>query len=262
MFYFKRKNNFRNPKIYYSTPKKEHDVNISPFFIKIVLLIIITGVIIWFFFFSSFFKIKNIEISGTLNPEVKNAIEKFYGKNILIIRSGKIEEDLTKMQTSIKSIQVSRGIPDTLKVQVYVRDPQIAWQTQGKTYYIDDSGIVFDLTQNESVANSINSIPLVEDTQNIAIKTGTKLVTSDFVEFTKELAKKLKDDNDITVNKLKVSETTFQLEIETDQNFKIIVSTTESLDNQMAALNRVLDEKKQDIKEYVDLRIIGRVYYK
>lgn len=258
---YRRSNFYKNPKIYTVTSKNDQEIKISPKFIKIGIILIIVILLGWFLFFSNYFKIKTIEISGTLNPEVKNSIDGFYGKNILTFRPGKIETDLAERQSSIQGLEIRRGLPNILKVQVNVRTPIIGWKTQDKIYYIDQDGIIFELTDTSSVKN-IETISIVEDTKNIPIVQGTPIVTEEFVDFIKDFISRLDEEQKIKLKSIKIVETTFQIESETDQGFRIILSTTGSLDNQMKALQKVLETKRQDIKEYVDLRIEGRVYYK
>jgi len=211
---------------------------------------------------SSYLKIKNIEITGSINTEIKNKIDEFYGKNVLLFRPGKIKEDLMKEQSSIEDVEIIRGIPDTLKVQISVRTPAISWKSQNKVYFIDSDGYIFELQSQDEYLQGDKKLPQIEDTKNIPIELGTKAATPDFIEFILEVNQKLPSDFNIKVNNIKVAETTFQIEIETDQGFRIIMNTMGNLENQIKALKKVLDEKRQDIKEYVDLRIEGRVYYK
>lgn len=257
-----KKNAYRNPKIYNVTPRRESNFEISPKLIKLVVLLILVGLLIWFLFYSSVFKIKTVDVNGTLNPEVKTEIDNFYGRNILSFRVGKIQNDLAKKQTSIKTLEINRGLPDTLKVQVNVRIPAIGWKTQDKNYYIDDEGVVFELAQGQTIDQNGEKIIVIEDTKNFAINPGEQLVTPAFVNFVKTMIKNVKDNQNIQVTVARIIETTFQIEADTDQGFKIILSTDGNLDNQLKALTAVIKDKRQDIHEYVDLRIEGRVYYK
>lgn len=257
-----KREQYRSPKIYSLTPKQEKESGFSPKLIWWIVLFILIGFLVWFFFFSSYFKIKNIEIDGSLNPEVKSAIDQFYNKNILTFQPGKIEEDLIKKQTSIKSIEIRRGLPDTLKIKVNVREPVIGWKSQEKTYLVDENGIVFELGEGEVVTEEGKEIPVIEDSQNIAVEPGSQIVTADFVDFVKNFVEQLKEEQEIKVTALKIVETTFQIEADTDQGWKIIVNTIASLTNQLKALAKVLETKREEVHEYIDLRIEGRVYYK
>jgi cell division septal protein FtsQ len=260
--YYKNKNYYRNPKIYSFTPKREKQINISGTLIKVIVFLVLIGIVIWLLFFSPFLKIKNIEIDGTLNPEVKAEIDQFYGKNIFLFRPAKVQEELSQKQTSVKNIEIYRGLPDTLKVKVYVREPVLGWKSGDKNYFIDNNGVIFELHDSEMSVLGDKKISIIEDTKNIPVVPGNVEVSTDFVKFVTDFSEKLKNDFNIQIKSIKISETTLQIEVETDQGFRIILATDGNLDNQLRALKKVIDEKKSDIHEYADLRIEGRVYYK
>jgi len=262
MFENRKRHFYQNHKLISTTPSNKPVFEVTPNMIKFILFIVFIGAIVWFVLLSDYFKIKNIEINGSLNPEVKAEIDKFIGKNIFIFQPGKIKDDLSKKQSSIESMEIFRGIPDTIKVQVNVREPAIGWKSHDDIYFVDLGGIIFELKDNEKYVSGDKKIPFIEDTKNIEVVEGAPIVTGEFVQFVLKLTNSLKKDFNIEVKSLKVAETTFQIEIETDQNFKIIIGSSINLDNQMKALKRVLEEKREEIKEYVDLRIEGRVYYK
>lgn len=261
MFY-KNRNNYRNPKIYSFTPKRETGINIPKSIIRVVIFLLLTGFFVWLIFFSPILKIKIIEIDGTLNQEVKAEIDKFYGKNIFLFRPGKIQDELAHKQTSVNNIEIYRGLPNTLKIKVNVRKPVIGWKTGNKNYFIDANGIIFELYDSEMSIIGDKKIPIVEDTKNISVIPGKVAVTANFVKFISDFTERTKKDFNIQIKSIKISETTLQIEAETDQGFRIILATDGNLDNQLKALKKVLDEKRADIHEYADLRIEGRVYYK
>jgi len=254
---YPKRETYRNPKIYNFSPKNDKNIEISPKMIWGIVLLIIIVAIIWFFFYSNYFKIKNIETNGTYNNEVKTLIDQFYEKNILLFRPGKIESDMIAKQSSIKNIEIKRGVPDTLKIDINVRTPVIIWKTGEKKYYLDDEGIVFELDSFDEA-----SLNIVEDSQNIDVTPGTKIVTKNFIDFVNNISEKIKKDFEINIKSIKITETTFQIEIEKEDGIRIIFNTLGNPNNQIEALKKILEAKKDDIHEYIDLRIEGRVYYK
>jgi len=261
MSWLKRKQ-FRNPKIYSVTPRNGHDFNVSPISLKVFFVLIIISAVIWFIFFSSFFKIKNIDIQGSLNEEVKTEINKYYGQNILTFVLGNKDIELAKRQSSIETLEIKRGLPDTLKVKVNVRIPVLGWKTQDKIYLIDKNGVIFQLSDGNTNGADNKPVSVVEDTKNIVVIDGVKIVTPEFVTFVSTFVANVKTEQNIQITSMTISDTTFQVEAQTDQGFKIIFSTIDSLDNQIKALAKALETKRGDIHEYADLRIVGRVYYK
>jgi len=256
-----KENHFRQPKIYATTPR-EKKYYLSRRFVLIVVLCIISVLLIWFLFFSSYFKIKKIIISGSLNPEVEAEINRFQGKNILLFRTAKVEKNLAQKQTSIASLEIYKGIPDILKVKVNVRIPKIAWQSGDKTYLIDKKGVVFELGQGTAVTERGEPIPTIVDTKEVSLELGRQIVTEYFVKFILDLTKDFSAKIGANIQAIKIGETTFQIEVETDQGWRVYLDTTRDLNNQLTALRKILDQYRDQIHEYVDLRVEGRAYYK
>lgn len=249
---------FRQPKIYARTSQdKITQINKG----LVWLIIIITGLAAlgWWLFYSNFFRIKNIEISGTLNEEVKQEIEKFRGKNILLFSITQLDKKLFTSQSSIEELNIIKGIPNTIKVEVLVRRPQIRWKTQDKIYFIDEQGIAFNL---EGPNEELDKLVLVEDSRNLKIELGKKVLARDFVEFVKELPTKISESTQKEIENIKINETTLHLEIQLRNSFRILFDTTGNLDEQIYLLKKIKEAHESDIKEYVDLRVEGKAYYK
>lgn len=256
-----RRDYFRQPKIYATTPREKeyHKLRVSLFLGFSVLLFLF---VVWFFFFSSYFKIKKIIISGSLNPEVYEEINRFQGRNILFFRVGKVSKELAQKQTSIASLEIYKGLPDTIKVKVNVRIPKIAWSSQGKTFLIDENGIAFELGGGRASTEEGEQIPTVIDSKDAPIEPGNQVVTPDFVLFILDLSNNFEGKIGPKITELKISETTFQIEVVTDQGWRVYFDTTRDLNNQLIALKKILDQYRDQIQEYVDLRVEGKVYYK
>jgi len=254
----RRQFDFRNPKIYRTT-KKETNVSFNPKYIWLFLILILIGLAVWWFFYSQTFLIKNIEITGTVNDSIKAEIDKFYNKNIFLFVIGQSDMELAKKQTSIERLNIIKGIPDTLKIEVLVRKPDIRWKTKDKIYFIDENGIIFNLeTQNEDD----NKLPCVVDGRNLEIKLGSKAVTSDFVDFIKKLAEKLPEESKKEIAEMRIEETTLHLTVKFKDSYQIFFDTLGSFDDQLYLLKKTIEKHNGEIKEYIDLRVDGKAYYK
>lgn len=249
---------FKQPKIYASTPKIKETFNKKIIF-YIVFVLVIIGLIVWFFVFSPYFKIKKIVINGQLNSDVKTEIDKFYNQNILFFGVKKIESELAARQSSIKSLDIYKGIPDILKVKVNVRNPIITWKTQDKTYYIDESGIIFELNQN---TDDLGNLPIIVDTKNAQVDLGKQTLSKEFINFILDTNKYFNTNTGASIKEFRINETTFQVEVVTDQGWRVYFDTTRSISNQLGALKKILAQYKDQIHEYVDLRVEGKAYYK
>lgn len=262
MDYTQNRNDFKKRRIYSTTPSNQEGFYLSPKVIWLIIILMAIVGLLWFLFNSNYFKIRNINIEGSLNPDVAAEIESLRGKNIFTLVLGNTEEKLTKKQSSIASIEIHRGIPDTLKIKINVREPLISWKTGDKVYLIDKNGIVFQQSEITDNPDKMQKIPQVADSQNININAGGKILTGQFIDFTKTIWQKFHQVTDVNNTEMKIGETTFQLEIETDQGWHALFDTTRNPETELNALKKVLGEHRDQIHEYVDLRVEGRAYLK
>lgn len=254
----REKFDFRNPKIYRTTAK-EVTMTINPIIIWVILLLVLISLSIYWLFYSNFFKIKNITVEGTLNDSIKNKINDFYGKNIFLFSIGKLDKQLAQQQTSIEKLNIIKGIPDTLKIEVLVRKPEIRWKTEDKSYFIDKDGTVFSL---ETTKEEDNQLPQVIDGRNLDVQMGSKIITSDFVEFIKKITSELPAKIGKEIEEIKVDETTIHVEVKLKNSYKIYFDTMSDFSDQLYLLQKVVEKHDKDIKDYVDLRIEHKAYYK
>lgn len=258
LFNRRQRTSFRQPKIY-SRTSTEKVVQINKGLVWTIIIILLLGLLGWWLFYSDYFKIKNVEINGTLNDEVKPKIEAFKGKNILLFSINQLDKKLFENESSIEELNVIKGIPDTIKVEVLVRRPQICWKTQDKIYFVDNNGIVFNL---DELTTDLQKLPQIEDDRNLDVITGEKLLASDFVLFVKDLPGKIYNATGKEIENMKVYETTIHLEIQLRDSYRILVDTTGNLDDELYLLKKIKEAHESEIKEYVDLRVEGKAYYK
>lgn len=256
------RNHYRNPKIYTTTSSNGQGFYLSKKAMGLIGILVLIGIFVWWVFGSSFFKVKEIIINGSLNPEVQSEIDSFKGKNILTFVLGNTEKQLAQKQSSIKEINILRGIPDTLKIDVTVRKPVLLWKSQDKTYLLDENGIAFLEGEGVSVNDQGIKLFLVNDTSNMTVEPGKQIVTSEFVNFANDLARLAPEKVLLNIGEMRIAETTFNIEADTDQGFKIKLDTTRSVEPQLDVLKKIIDQYRDQIHEYVDLRVEGRVYYK
>jgi len=213
---------------------------------------------VYLIFFSSLFKIKNIQIIGNVSQNIKNSIDDARENNIFLFNAASLENNLKDKNPQFFDIQVSRGLPNTLRVKFTARQTKIIWQTQGKKYLVDENGLAFEELQDEI---SLIDLPKIIDNKNLSLKIPTMVASPNFVNFIREASIKLKEKGFI-VKEFQINETTFQVDAIIDKGFKLIFDTTRPLVDQLDAFQKVYDEHQDEIKEYLDLRVAGWVYFK
>lgn len=255
-----KRDNFRQTKVFtpqdighfsQSNPGK----NKSSKFVKILLVfIIILSGLVYLFFYSPIFKIKNIIVEGVSLEG--NAFENLKGKNILFINTADVKSELSQKYPELNIIKIVKGLPDTLKIKLEEHQAKILWQTQGKNYLVDSNGVIFKEIEGES------DLPQVKDNKDLAVVLNQPVVTTNFINFIAELNANFNQETGLIIDRYAVNETIFQIDAVTVLGWKVIFDTTRKAQDQLSDLSRFLKDHQSEVKEYVDVRVEGRVYYK
>jgi cell division septal protein FtsQ len=218
--------------------------------------------VIYFIFYSNFFILDNLKITGThlLEPDEVTAVlfpKGFTKVNAVTFMEGLAKRKLMK-QNQVSDVSFQKNlISNTLTVAVTEHQTSIIWQVGGQQFLINRFGVVYDEAEPGS------PLLVVEDMKNVPVSLSQKIVTTDFIDFVTSFAANLPRRTNITIRRIAVPETTFEVEMETKDGWKIIMDTTASWEEQLNNLVRVLREMAdQPPSEYIDLRVGKRVYYK
>lgn len=227
--------------------------------IKYIFFVLCLVTLVYLIFFSPVFAISEVIVEGASNvskDELSNMIPK--GKNIFLFKSHNLENEIIQKFPQIESAQIYRGIPNAVKIIVSERDSKLVWQSAERKYLISSQGEI-----TKEIAPSVTSeLPLVADKKNIPVVPGNQLVSPNFVAFVNNIYSTFFTAVNIKPLSFEVSDTTFDINLITDAGFYVKLNTMRSSKKQLDNLKLVLDAKRQDIHEYVDLRIDGWAYYK
>lgn len=215
----------------------------------------------WFLFGSGRFTIRTIKITGSVNAGVSQSLDQLRGRNILLVSTRNLDASLPTAQSSIASLRIIKGFPDTLRVNVTVRQPRVRWKSNDQLALLDESGVVFTLDPPPTAAVA-DPLPLVTDPKNLPLKLGQPLVAPAFVGFVVDLSHTFHDRTKLELVGMSIGETVGELDVTTANHLMIRFDPTRSLDPQLATLASVLGTYGSDIHESVDLRVVGRVFYK
>ncbi|OIP22253.1 hypothetical protein COX95_02320 [bacterium CG_4_10_14_0_2_um_filter_33_32] len=260
---------YRNPKVF-SQRKKIRTGKISIFLKKVVifLIIIIISFLIIYLFKSDYLKIKNIKISGDgefqqkVDTYIKEELQRnklfiFNNDNIILFNSREAENNIQKRIKEIKSISITKKIPNAIEVIFRCKKASIVWETKDKKYLIDGEGFVIKEIDNN------NDLITIKDESNLPIGNDDRVVYPNFVSFVENLTNRLKGLS-INIDYISIKETTFILNIHTKESISLILDTTKSLDDQINKLSETLKqlESKKNNIEYIDLTIKNKTIYK
>ncbi len=234
-------------------------------FLKVFDFIIIFGIIavvIYFIFFSDVFTVNRVKVSGLddLNKQnIQKEIEsEVVSKNIFFLKSSKIKLRLLEKYPDIKNIYINKSLPSILIVSFEKRQDLFCWLYNKDYYLVDDSGIVYERTQEEC------TLILEVDSDGGYVKKPkikTKYFDSRETDFIKNLNENLLKDKDIEFEKFIFGEAAFEIKVVT-QDFYIIFNTARDFQEQYKSLTSILPKVKKQAKEYIDLRVPGKVFYK
>lgn len=208
----------------------------------------------WIFLFSPWFRVSKVEIIGQVSPETVNIINQFYGKNIFLLADREGERTLVEQEPSLKHLKIVRGLPNMIRVQVMERTAIANWRSGESWYKVDGDGVAFKIDLEPS------QLKIVDD-QNVPIKIGQPIAGREFFDFALAVARTLPTVVDLQYQQGHVAETTFNLKVKTDRGIEILFDTTTPLDRQMDALARIWNQKRDEVKQYIDVRVEGYVYY-
>ena len=224
------------------------------FKISVLFILIVVG-LIYLFFYSSVFNIKQIKIEGG-TKELETFFDSYKNQNIILLNSGNVKNDLQEKYPEIPDIKLYRGLPHTLRIVVDWRTNKLIWQSQGKYYCVDNTGIAY------SECLAIENMPIIKDNKDIDVTLNHQVVPENFINFISELEANFGQIDNLKIVSFEVNETIFQVDVLTDKGWKVVFDTTRQAKGQTEALKTFLVDHEAEVTEYIDLRVEGRVYFK
>ena len=251
---------YRNPSVFGGKePKQKKEPREIKFNFKLIIYTILFFIGVYFVFFSGKFIIKEVMVEGNnLIPSETISAYAHKGSNILLINTVSLRKQILFENPQIKDIQIIRGIPDAIKIVVLEHENKIIWQSGGMKYLVSSQGkITKKIEEGESF-----SFPIVSDSKNLPINLGDSIVSANFIAFILSINEKFFEITNIKPTYFEVPQTTFDVYLYTEAGFYVKFNSMRSSTKQLENLKKVLVEKRESIKEYVDLRVDGWAYYK
>lgn len=255
----KRKKVIKNPSLYYNKQsQKQKKVNYF-LIINIIKFIVPVGLLFYITFFSNIFILKDVQISGNKNIEAQ-IIEKYIpkGQNMLFINSPQIQKEILKQIPEIRNVKIFKGIPNAVKIIIEENTPSLVWLTQNKVYLINNYGVAY----RERADYNLLNVPIITDRKNVPVSINQKVISDNFISFLLTVNNSITEITNLEVRDYYIEETTVDLYLVTKDNLVIKLDTLRDAKQELENLKIVLLERKDEIKEYVDLRINGWVYFK
>ncbi len=252
-----KKNDLKFKSIVFSTQKQDVDkFRLPKKIFSLIIYFIILIAVIYFVFISDYFRIKNVKVENVKSVEIVDYLNQtLLGKNILFMLPGRYLEVLINKFPVLEEARIVRGLPDTIRIVVDERDQKFIWCNSEKCYEVDNNGYVFEETVKS------DDVIVLKDMSNIKVNKLEQIVSKQFIGFFIQAIDGLKELG-IVITEAQIKETTFKIEFITNENWKIIMDSSGSCDNQLYAVKQVIESNRSDIKEYIDVRVEGSVFIK
>lgn len=261
----KMMNRRRTPKVFFSSyrPKKPQLENKSQFKqIFVVILIVVGG---YFFTRLPVFQIKNIDITNIKSVEVISELNELKGQSILSAGIANKVREIQKTHIQLINLNCDKGIPNTLRCQADEREPIFIWKSGDKSFLIDYDGIAY------KTVGDVEGVIMVEDRANIDINLGDLVMSEEIVSIYKDIITYLEEFGFVVDNLyVKISPLHPGVIVSarkdnkpfTPNKIEVEFSASYPINTQVKLLSQLIETKAGLIKERVDLRTPGYIYYK
>ncbi len=223
----------------------------------------------WLLFFTHTFAVSAITVvdaKPNTQESVRALSQDSTGKNILFISTEQLEQKILHDVPQVRDVHILRKLPGTLKIIVQEKKPALLLVSGGSHYFVDAEGIAYENASLDVLPGVV--LPTVKNSDSLAeVTLGTNAVDASFVNFMMEVQAKLPEITHAQIAEMRIpSLATREVHFLLDRNWKILMDTTRSAEDQLDILGRLLEDtittEEQQTLQYIDLRIANRVYYK
>ena len=252
----KERFNFRRPEIIHKTKKEKQKFHLNLKPLKNIFYILILVIVVYEIIFSPIFKVKKVEINGVKSVEISDYLNQhLLGRNILLMRTGKFLRNTEGQFPVLSEMQLVRGLPDTIKIDVLERNQSMIICNSSECFEVDNRGYAF-----QKVDKPQDKVVLTDE-KNMAIKEGDRVVSDSFIFFFLNALDEFKKLN-LNITSAQIDETTFKVTFVTSEGWSIVTDSSYSLTNQIDATRQIIEKNRSDIHEYIDVRVEGVGYIK
>ncbi len=242
--------------------------------------------VVWALFFSGWFDVKKYEIGdlrvmgkvaviGETNAYFDQALGWTWSKKNIFFLDTKSLEKFLMDRLFIQGVTVDKKYPNILRLKIWERQRSVILVTNNNYYIVDDYGVVTDLADEATVSSTkrfLTSTTPIESSKEIYVyvststqfNKGQEVLASNKARALLDIAAKLRDAGiwfkALEYDPMDVG--AFKIVLKQDK--RVIFDLTDALDAQIETLRSYIASKPkwEDIKEYIDVRIPGRVYFK
>lgn len=222
--------------------------------IIVILIVLIFVSASIYAYYASELKIKTIKLQGVKTFDENLIIsfaEEYIGKNIIYLKSEKIERKLTDVKY-ISNADFKRELPNTALFNIKESEVFFRFIRDKKYYYVDKEGFVYSPTelQHKIILPVLKGFEIGDDTEKISFD-------SDMKEFIQNL------DEFITIKAEAPNEIVFKnqnVTLRFENKYDIILGELESISEKFRVLENITEQIEQEEYEvkYVDISIYNK----
>ncbi len=285
----RRSYNQKNKKSFSSSfraPKKENKLRLILIF-SLIGLFIIALATIYLIFFSNFFKIKDIEVSGSNNRDemVRSIVEEqvngssglFSQKNIIIFNKARLLNNLSSF--NFASVSLSKNIwKRHLILKINEREEALLYLEGDRYYFLDNSGNVVKsdsactasttencLTVDDNFRKE-NFLPIIEnhsDLNRISEDQKSTKLDEEYLVFAFKLYNDLNDSSEFGFKKINLDGEYNTIKVQLNNNLELYFSLKNDYNEQISKFFTLSRERASELsgKKYIDLRYGDKIFY-
>lgn len=228
------------------------------FWLSILTVSAIAG-FLYFLFFSDTFQIKEIRVEGEEEVSEERIISFFPLKNIFLIDTAGIKNDILNKFPQIEEAEIKRKFTDAIEIKILERKTAANWCREEKCFLLDANGIVF----KEEVLE--NGFCKIGDIQNSEFSLGEKIIGAEDLSRILKVSQQLESNLGLSLERFLIFSED-KLAAKMTGGWEIYFNLQKDIDWQLVKLTAVLEEKipsenRKDL-EYIELRFGNFAPYK
>lgn len=234
-------------------------------FWRFVLSLLLFSGISWLLFNTSYFQIKNVEVTG--GPKMADSIRNVLGQNLnfFLLNSSYIAQEIRDSLPKIEDIQIQREFPDKISISITKKKAIgiVCVSDKPETcFLLASDGTIFEKTKMNK------DLPTFFIAPEKDMKIGDVIIKGDVMEGITTLKERLEKIN-ILIKEINILP--HELTIKTRSGFYVYFSKDNNFKTQLNvlinALYKTISKNEQKNLKYIDLRGIqhdgkGEIYFK
>jgi len=221
----------------------------------------------WVVFFSGWLNMRSITLQGkhsltqdTVASDVKDYLERFpTQRNVLFLQPRELATYIQQQHPTLQKVNINRTLFFGVNVVITESQPALIWQSGSKAWLVGEDGRVLREAEEGDV-----SFGRVIDTAQLDVGVGDRVADQNFVGFTRGVYKAA-EGKGVAIQQISIGDTTREILVAVQGGVVIKMAAERGAGEQMEAYLKTIETAKKEgkaIREYVDVRVVGRTYYK